>query len=183
MVEHDRRYPMIQSCRRIYQRDNRKMDLTSFNLASFLRTATQDVFETMLSMELGENEGIEALPPATRQVVGSVSMAGAVSGTVNIYVSDMFARVITADMLGMDLDEVDSEEEIHDVVGELSNMIGGDLKSRLCDAGFECRLSIPSITSGKDFQIESKGWAINEQVFFEYQDHIALIEAFLKNGS
>ncbi len=159
------------------------MDLTSFNLGSFLRSATQEVFETMLSMELGEIDAIKQLPEDTRQVVGSVSMAGTVSGTVNIYVGDMFAKVITADMLGMELDEVDSDEEIHDVVGELSNMIGGDLKSRLCDAGFDCSLSIPSITSGKDFVIESKGWAVNEQVFFEYQEHIALIEAFLKNGS
>ncbi len=159
------------------------MDLTSFNLASFLREATQEVFETMLSMALGENDAIKALPGGTNQVVGSVSMAGAVSGTVNIYVSDKFARAITADMLGMELDEVDSDEEVHDVVGELSNMIGGDLKSRLCDAGFECNLSIPSITSGMDFQIESKGWVVNEQVFFEYHDHIALIQAFLKNGS
>ncbi len=159
------------------------MDLTSFNLGAFLRSATQEVFETMLSMELGEIDAIKQLPEDTRQVVGSVSMAGTVSGTVNIYVGDMFAKVITADMLGMELDEVDSDEEIHDVVGELSNMIGGDLKSRLCDAGFDCSLSIPSITSGKDFVIESKGWAVNEQVFFEYQEHIALIEAFLKNGS
>ena len=60
---------------------------------------------------------------------------------------------------------------------------GGDLKSRLCDAGFDCSLSIPSITSGKDFQIESKGWAVNEQFFFEFQEHIALVEAFIKNGS
>ncbi len=159
------------------------MDLTSFNLEAFLRSATQEVFETMLSMQLGEREDVTELPVGTNQVVGSVSMAGTVSGTVNIYVGDMFAKVITADMLGMELDEVDSDEEIHDVIGELSNMIGGDLKSRLCDAGFDCSLSIPSITSGKDFQIESKGWAVNEQVFFEYQDHIALIEAFLKNGS
>jgi chemotaxis protein CheX len=141
------------------------------------------VFETMLSMELGENEDVQKLPGDNSQVVGSVSMAGTVSGTVNIYVSDIFAKVITADMLGMGIDEVDSDEEIHDVIGELSNMIGGDLKSRLCDAGFECSLSIPAITSGRDFQIESKGWAVNEQVFFEYQEHIALIEAFIKNGS
>ncbi len=159
------------------------MDLTSFDLPSFLRSATQEVFETMLSMQLGERGDVAGFPENTNQVVGSVSMAGTVSGTVNIHVSDRFAKVITADMLGMELDEVDSDEEIHDVVGELSNMIGGDLKSRLCDAGFDCSLSIPSITSGKDFQIESKGWAVNEQFFFEFQEHIALVEAFIKNGS
>lgn len=156
------------------------MDLSAFDLPKFLRGATQEVFDTMLSMAL-----VEAQTNAfaeTSRIVGSVSLAGSVSGTVNIHVGNTFACLITANMLGMELDEIDSDEEIHDVIGELSNMIGGDLKSRLCDAGFECQLSIPSITSGKDFKIESKGWAVNEIVCFQYEDHVALIEAFIKNG-
>jgi chemotaxis protein CheX len=156
------------------------MDLSTFDLPTFLRGATQEVFDTMLSMELTEKD-VRTLADGNR-IVGSVSLAGSVSGTVNIHVSDAFACQITANMLGMDLDEIESDEEVHDVIGELSNMIGGDLKSRLCDAGFTCELSIPSITSGKDFSIESKGWAVKEFVCFQYQDHIALIEAFIKNG-
>jgi CheY-specific phosphatase CheX len=156
------------------------MDLAAFDLPSFLRGATQEVFDTMLSMELTEKDHQE-FTEASR-IVGSVSLAGSVSGTVNIHVGDTFASQITANMLGMELDEIDSDEEVHDVIGELSNMIGGDLKSRLCDAGFTCELSIPSITSGKDFSIESKGWAVNEIVYFQYQGHIALVEAFIKNG-
>jgi CheY-specific phosphatase CheX len=134
----------------------------------------------MLSMELTEQDHQEFT--GASRIVGSVSLAGSVSGTVNIHVSDTFASQITANMLGMELDEIDSDEEVHDVIGELSNMIGGDLKSHLCDAGFTCELSIPSITSGKDFSIESKGWAVNEIVYFQYQEHIALVEAFIKNG-
>ena len=156
------------------------MDLAAFDLPTFLRGATQEVFDTMLSMDLTEQEHKD-FAEASR-IVGSVSLAGSVSGTVNIHVSDIFAAQITSNMLGMEMDEIDSDEEVHDVIGELSNMIGGDLKSRLCDAGFTCELSIPSITSGKDFRIESKGWAVNEIVYFQYQEHIALIEAFIKNG-
>ena len=156
------------------------MDLATFDLPTFLRGATQDVFDTMLSMQLTEQDS-HTLADGSR-IVGSVSLAGSVSGTVNVHVSDAFANQITANMLGMELDEIDSDEEVHDVIGELSNMIGGDLKSRLCDAGFVCELSIPSITSGKDFTVESKGWAVKEIVCFQYQDHIALIEAFIKNG-
>ena len=156
------------------------MDLTAFDLPTFLRGATQEVFDTMLSMALAEKKNTGFTEGS--RIVGSVSLAGTVSGTVNIHVSDVFARRITANMLGMEPDEIDSEEEVHDVIGELSNMIGGDLKSRLCDAGFACELSIPSITSGKDFSIESKGWAVNEVVSFQYEDHIAVIEAFIKNG-
>jgi len=156
------------------------MDLAAFDLPGFLRGATQEVFDTMLSMELTEQDHQEFT--GASRIVGSVSLAGSVSGTVNIHVSNTFASQITANMLGMELDEIDSDEEVHDVIGELSNMIGGDLKSRLCDAGFTCELSIPSITSGKDFSIESKGWAVNEIVYFQYQEHIALIEAYIKNG-
>ena len=156
------------------------MDLATFDLPTFLRGAAQEVFDTMLSMQLTEQDSL-TLADGNR-IVGSVSLAGSVSGTVNIHVSDAFASQITANMLGMELDEIDSDEEVHDVIGELSNMIGGDLKSRLCEAGFVCELSIPSITSGKDFNIESKGWAVKEIVSFHYQDHIALIEAFIKNG-
>ena len=156
------------------------MELTTFDLPTFLRGATREVFDTMLSMELNE-QGAQSLSDGSR-IVGSVSLAGNVSGTVNIHVSETFAAQITANMLGMEMDEIESDEEVHDVIGELSNMIGGDLKSRLCDAGFVCELSIPSITSGKDFNIESKGWAVKESVCFQYQDHIALIEAFIKNG-
>ena len=156
------------------------MELTTFDLPTFLRGATREVFDTMLSMELNE-QGAQSLSDGSR-IVGSVSLAGSVSGTVNIHVSETFAAQITANMLGMEMDEIESDEEVHDVIGELSNMIGGDLKSRLCDAGFVCELSIPSITSGKDFNIESKGWAVKESVCFQYQDHIALIEAFIKNG-
>ena len=156
------------------------MDLAAFDLPTFLRGATQEVFDTMLSMDLTEQEHKEF--SGASRIVGSVSLAGSVSGTVNIHVSNIFATQITANMLGMELDEIDSDEEVHDVIGELSNMIGGDLKSRLCDAGFTCELSIPSITSGNDFRIESKGWAVNEIVYFQYQENVALIEAFIKNG-
>ena len=156
------------------------MDLAAFDLPTFLRGATQEVFDTMLSMDLTEQKPEEFLGES--RIVGSVSLGGSVAGTINIHVSNIFATQITANMLGMGLDEIDSDEEVHDVIGELSNMIGGDLKSRLCDAGFTCELSIPSITSGKDFRIESKGWAVNEIVYFQYQEHIALIEAFIKNG-
>jgi len=156
------------------------MELAAFDLPTFLRGATQEVFDTMLSMDLSEQPSRDLC--GTSRIVGSVSLAGKISGTINIHVTDPFAHHITANMLGMELDEIDSDEEVHDVIGELSNMIGGDLKSRLCDAGFTCELSIPSITSGKDFCIESRGWAVNERVYFQYREHIALIEAFIKNG-
>ena len=114
--------------------------------------------------------------------MGSVSFAGEVVGSLTIYVTQGFARVITAAMLDMEVAEVESDEEVHDVIGELCNMIGGDLKSRLCDNGFPCVLSIPAITCGNDFKIESKGWMRKERFGFKHQEHSALVEVYLKNS-
>jgi len=56
------------------------------------------------------------------------------------------------------VDDIGSDEEVNDVIGEVCNMVGGDLKSRLCDAGFTSSLSIPSITYGESFRIQPEGW-------------------------
>ena len=90
---------------------------------------------------------------------------------------------MTAAMLGMETDEIEGDEEVHDVIGELCNMICGDLKSRLCDAGLSCELSIPSITCGKGFTIESRGWDRSEQFSFRSDNHTALVAVYMKSAN
>jgi chemotaxis protein CheX len=60
-------------------------------------------------------------------------------------------------------------------------MIGGDMKSKLCDAGFPCVLSIPNVTCGSDFKIESKGWMRHEKIAFQQQDQLSMVEVFIKS--
>ncbi|HEN21154.1 MAG TPA: chemotaxis protein CheX, partial [Desulfobacteraceae bacterium] len=72
--------------------------------------------------------------------------------------------------------------EIHDVIGEVSNIVGGSLKSRFCDSGLPCELSIPSITSGSDFHIESMNWARCERYIFGNKDHAGIVEVFIKKA-
>jgi chemotaxis protein CheX len=156
--------------------------INSLDLKQFITAAVSNVFDTMLSMEVksvtvGQQENYNG-----SRVVGSVSFAGAVSGNVNLHVDEAFARLMTADILGMETDEIEGDEEIHDVIGEVCNMIGGDLKSRLCDSGMTCELSIPSITSGKEFRIEPKGWDRSERFGFSNNQHIAQVEVFMKSG-
>jgi len=87
---------------------------------------------------------------------------------------------MTAAKLGMEIEEIEGEEEVHDVIGELCNIICGDLKSKLCDAGLTCELSIPSITSGNGFKIESRGWERSEHYGFRSHAHTALVAVYMK---
>lgn len=158
-------------------------EINSLDLKGFITNAVSDVFDTMLSMEV---EAVATNQPekqnGSSHIVGTVSFAGLVMGNVNMHINNEFAREMTAAMLGMEIDEIDGEEEVHDVIGEVCNMIGGDLKSRLCDSNLTCELSIPSITAGKEFSIESRGWDRSESYAFRNNQHTAIVEVFIKAG-
>ena len=157
--------------------------IDTLDLETFISNALNEVFNTMLSMEVEPLDKGSKVSMNGKRIVGSVSFVGDVMGSIKIHVDDTFARLMTAAMLGIELEEVKAEEDIHDAIGEFSNMIGGDLKSRLCDSGLPCELSIPTITSGSDFKIEPMGWTRHERFAFCYRDHIALVEVFIKPGS
>jgi chemotaxis protein CheX len=151
------------------------------DLKSFVTHSFKNVFKTMLSMQLAPEDPPNRQSVTTgKHIVGTVGFGGAVMGNVNIFVSREFAREMTAAMLGVPVEEARSDEEVNDLIGEVCNMVGGDLKSRLCDAGFTCSLSIPSITFGDSFRVESKGWDRHELIGFRCSRHSALLEVFVK---
>jgi len=155
-------------------------EINTLDLKEFLADAISNVFDMMLSMEAEFVDADVPAPAGDSRIIGSVSFAGKVMGNINFQVNDAFARIMTAAMLDMELGEIEGQEEIHDVIGEVSNMIGGDLKSRLCDAGYLCELTIPSITSGNNLKTESKNWVRHESLTFGCRSHTGRVEVYLK---
>ncbi|UCD82309.1 MAG: chemotaxis protein CheX [Desulfobacterales bacterium] len=157
--------------------------INSLDLKEFITNAVREIFDTMLSMDMETVEEPSVANFNGSRIVGSIGFAGLVMGNLNLHVDEAFARRMTAAMLDMETDEIEGSEDIHDVIGELCNMICGDLKSRLCDEGLTCELSIPSITSGKEFTIEAQGWARSERYGFRSHQDTALVEIFMKSSN
>lgn len=157
-------------------------DINAVDLRGFISGAMTEVFDTMLSMDIEPVDGDVRANVNGERIVGSVGFAGKAVGSVSIQVNEAFARSITAAMLGMEEDEIEGDEEVHDVIGELSNMVGGDLKSRLCDGDLDCELSIPSIITGSDFKTEIKGWERHESLVFRHQEQFALVDVYIKTN-
>src|SRR6056297_164840 len=104
-------------------------EISTLDLKEYIVRAMSEVFDMMLSMNLDVVTDDQAGSLNGDRIVGSVSLAGKASGNINIHVSGNFAKQMTATMLGMEIAEIESDEEIHDVIGETSNMVGGKLKS------------------------------------------------------
>lgn len=89
----------------------------------------------------------------TTLVIGQVQITGCWAGSVVVALAERLAQRVTENMLGMSADEL-APGDVHDVVGELANMIGGNLKGLL---GVGCALSLPSVVEGRDMLLSLPG--------------------------
>ena len=91
-------------------------------------------------------EGVHPLVPTgddgqPSEVHSSVSISGAWTGHVVYASSTEAARMAAAAFLAMERDEV-SQEDLSDVLGELANIVGGNVKAMLPSG---CFLSLPQV--------------------------------------
>jgi chemotaxis protein CheX len=122
---------------------------------------SQEIWESLLGMEIESSDAAgNAFADSKRTVTGFVNIGGAWEGTILLEVSDSLSKQFAADMLGISLDEV-SSQDVADALGELTNMVGGNIKSLLPAPS---NLSIPAVAEGADYSIWAPGTDLLAQV-------------------
>lgn len=112
-------------------------------------------FKTMLNLQAqrepaGTAVAIANVEPQVAGSVGSVGFIGRLTGVVHLYSTQTFARRMTSAMLGLADHAIEVNERVNergnergnDVIGGLSNMVVGHIKSQLSDRGMPCGLTI-----------------------------------------
>jgi chemotaxis protein CheX len=106
---------------------------------------TSEVWSSYLDVE-GDQPLLPLVTPGeARGVCASVSLTGAWRGHVVVVCSANASREAAAALMGIDTDSV-SDEDVADALGELANVIGGNLKSLLPEPS---ALSLPHVVSGE----------------------------------
>jgi chemotaxis protein CheX len=115
-----------------------------------LSLALIKTFQTMLSLKL-ESVDLHQLDSLSGQhMLGSIGFAGKVTGHVYLRMSSASAKAIAAGILGLEPGEL-GPDEIRDAAGELLNIMTGNFKSNLCDAGLDCKLQPPKVGLTDDY--------------------------------
>lgn len=159
-------------------------------IRSYINRAVSDVFQTMLGREptfstLSDQISNTDLPPIENhrpQVVGTVGFIGDVNGLIYLHLDLAFARLCTCHLLGMTDAELEEagDDVINDAIGELTNMTVGSFKNGLCDSGFPCKLTIPSIVRGSNFVIEPISSASRHIYYFDCQEHRVVADILIQ---
>jgi chemotaxis protein CheX len=125
-----------------------------------------------------------AAVPAITQVVGSVGFFGELNGVIYLCFEEVFARLCTGNMLGLDAAELlaTGEEPVNDAIGEITNMVVGAFKNGLCDAGFPCKLTIPTVLRGSNVSIGPISSVRRHTFGFESAGHLIVADILMKAG-
>jgi chemotaxis protein CheX len=154
--------------------------------------AVVDVFKTMLSEPVTLNTDPaqqNVWPPlagaaesAKPYVAGMVGFLGDINGLIYVYLPEPFADLCTGKLLGMTPAELKESgvETVNDAVGELTNMIVGVFKNGLCDFGYACKLTIPSIMRGSNFAVELKRPSARHVFVFDSHGHRIVADILMK---
>jgi len=150
-----------------------------FDLKGTVPNIVQNVFETMLNLPV--TPGGEGVPLQEERVSGTIGIVGdGFSGAVYLHFPEPLARRAAAMMLGFGSPEEVDTTAVNDVISELANMIGGGIKSALCDGGMDCAMSTPAIVRGPAFAVELPAGTRVEQFSFQSAAECLAVEVHLK---
>lgn len=115
-----------------------------------------NVLSTMAQTDLAPGKPkIKKTEVAVGDVSGLIGMVGPqTKGSLSITFDDKLAMTVMERMLGEKPEQIN--EEVTDMVGEITNMVAGGAKNLLGDKGYEFDMATPVVVSGKDHTITHK---------------------------
>ena len=122
------------------------------NVSADITASTKMLFETMIMMDLKTDTAFLVDDTQIKtDVIGMVSFTGKYYGVIGLFCSKPLALKIASSMLMMELSIFNNE--VKDAIGEVANMIAGNVKTKLTAQFGEMNLSIPIVIAGEGLTI------------------------------
>lgn len=141
-----------------------------------LAQALVKAFQTMLSMKLDTISIHDAPELSGEHILGTIGFSGKALGRVYLRMSLESGKKIAGTILGLDASELNDFLEVKDVIGEVLNIMTGNFKSNLCDAGLDCRLETPDVKLTDDLETPTIRGGGLERMAFRSGDIVLFVD-------
>lgn len=143
-------------------------DPTQLDICREIIDAAREVFSAMLMMEItGEALSVSGRGIVQSNITSMIGLGGGIRGILAIHCPKGVATSITSGFLGMDVAEID--DDVKDAIGEIANMIAGNLKVAFAGAGIPVELAIPTTVVGEAFRLTGISGASRHYVSFNIE--------------
>ncbi|AGF79595.1 putative inhibitor of MCP methylation, CheC [Desulfocapsa sulfexigens DSM 10523] len=136
---------------------------------------TREVFSAMLMVELEVVKIIEGrggdIPANITSMVG---LGKDIRGMLAVHCPSSVARDITGTFLGMEVLEID--EDVKDAIGEIANMVAGNMKNSFAEDGKDIQIAIPTTVIGESFSTSGMSGATRVVVHFAMNGGLFMVE-------
>jgi chemotaxis protein CheX len=124
----------------------------------------ESIFVTMMDLEVSASETLSL--PAGERLTSSVYLEGDWNGAVSLECNREQACQFAGRLLCMD-PPATVDDDVRDALGEIANMIGGNLKSSMAA---NTRLSMPSVIVGGDYELRICGSETRSRLAFRLDE-------------
>ncbi len=143
--------------------------------AQDIAAATQEIFSSMVMLDVTPEEPFKRVDSTlSKSISGIIGLAGTIKGMLAIHLPHEAALAVTTAFLGMDVEEID--EDVCDAVGELANMLGGNMKAIFDPNGGDVQLSMPSTVHGEEYAVDCLADAELVTVPFSFNGQTFMVE-------
>jgi CheY-specific phosphatase CheX len=172
---------MITAYPKPEMRENATLDMATTRLglsrvislivADLLQQTVIETFSTMIGIEMTPDEPAKMPVPPGGFIIGSARFNGRATGDVLLAFPQPFAQLITMQVLGGSPGDAYPVETIHDALGELVNIITGNLQSRLADAGLPSEMGLPTVKKQSLFPTVTILGGTSDRFYYRSGEH------------
>ena len=142
------------------------------------RDSVMDVFKTTFGLNAVQ---VSAPPPSEQSgelIFSEIRFEGAFEVCIKVSISAVGAERLSSIALRMPSAEI-CDAHVDDLVGEMSNMVLGAVKSRVSDLGIPCRMLLPTVTRSQAMLQEARSECGSELLYFQFEKHRLAVETSL----
>jgi chemotaxis protein CheX len=124
----------------------------SIDVGNEIATGCKEVFSTMLMVELESEDVVyQKKVEINSNITSMIGLGGGLKGLLAVHCPSSVATKITSAFLGMDVEEID--DDVKDAIGEIANMVAGNLKVSYAAVDVNIELAIPTSIVGDSFYV------------------------------
>jgi len=132
---------------------------------ALMELATREVFDLMVGSPV--RLLAETGQPPLAEFTVTIGLSGDLRGLVGFHCSASSACTLASKMLQVETHEFN--EQALDAIGEICNMVAGNLKAKLPGVGDRCSISTPTIISGSSYKVHAVPESIHHRICLEFE--------------